>query len=1755
MARIRILGTVDPNPAPPDLGELSSHGASAKNVKAVAVGVGARRGGEQLEELGNLAPDTIVEITFDTGARFYHRYDQLQADLQATRSRGGAADAETVELPLALPGPITRGATAGAVIESVRTFDLDLAALGDIAGGLAGKPLAQMFDSWHRENYGLRRWALDTGKLEAHPVAAGDVADGPLLLFIHGTASSTLGGFGAIPGPAASSRAGILKKLQDKYARVLAFEHPTLSVSPIENAIDLVNALPAGARLHLVSHSRGGMIAELLCWPDRTDGKPLFADEIEQLRQGAGAAPVDYREQLAKLEDFGRLLHEKHPVVERNLRVACPAAGTTLASGRLDRWLSLATSALDLSGLGASQVYQFLKGFLLAVVKTRTDPQSVPGLEAMMPRSLLTMLLNRPGVQTTADLSVIAGDIEGGSVLARLGLQAVNWFYGGDHDLVVDTISMYGGLARANQAGRFFFDKGDSVSHFNYFRNDNTFGKMVDGLLRSGNEDAGFRRIDQTKDVSDFLSRPRAPGPRPVLFVVPDCMGSHLTVGGKRIWLDRAELAKGGFDRLRVEFRATVAPGAPVAEAYRGFFEHFTAAHEVVSSSYDWRLSVADNGRSFASALRNKMAANASEPVRIVAHGAGGLVVLAGLAADKELAAQFSARAGARILMLDLPLQGLVRIARLLLGLDRLSRHLALLAMKADDAEIVAALRQFPGLLDLLPAELFDAAAWGPGRAPDTDLLKQARGRRAAIVESDFLKLPLVQVNGTPALSMRMTIENGNIRFFADPAPALTSATAAVPGRTWWAEAEPGALAAFEPAYDAYADLLAAGTTVRLPQQPPAFATAPTEAIEVPPDLPSVFPDQQELAVAALGYVRRPVAAFERKTRLRLVHGNLAFARWPVAVGHYEGDTLAGSEAHLDRALNGRLSRRRDIRVYPGPIGSAETVLDPSQSPKGAVIVGLGPVGSLTPGDLIRTLSRALRRYALAVRESRMMPAGEMAISTLLIGTGEGGIKTADALAALLEAFKYANAMLGNDAFTEVEIIELYRDRAIEAAHALARLECGKPGAYVEFPFDGLVQSKEGGRRQSPRLEDPTWWRRLKVEAHRNGELLFSDLTDRARLPQRPVASQYKVSEFVNRAVTERATSKDYSASGTLYELLLPADFKLEARDDRHRVLVLDSVTASYPWELLRRPNRADEKPLSVRAGMVRQLAEPDTPARPVVTTGTEVLVVGDPQTGLAGFPPLPGARAEAELVYDVLQKHGFAVSKPAESREGANTLPAILCGRWRIMHLAGHGAVNFQRDGRRFTGMAIENGQFFEPADVAQMEAIPELVFLNCCYLGVADPSAERRATARFHELAANIATAFIKLGARAVIAAGWAVDDRAARRFAEVFYQQLLQGATFGEATLQARRAVYQEFANTNTWGAYQCYGDPAYRLFLDGARAETPREQAAYVHVEEMIAAARDIAQDALTLAIRDPAPLRERLRAIAANPQAARWNNDPELQATLGEAYAALGMIDEAIAAYTLAVDAEKARAPIRVIEQLANLRARRAAKDEEMKGAAAKAEIRKAITLLQGLPKLDERGPTSERWSLLGSCQKRLAQVTTGDERITALKKMRECYRKAFDRRANSGTFDSYSLLNRLLAETLLALLGAPPHDMRREERATPEEWLRRAENESRTIDDQDPSFWNAVPLADIAVGRALLAGHLDGDVQQQVVAAYLKAWRRGGSALQFASVLEGIDFVIRILSDESKGADSPLAPLCAGLRAVAAQLRSATGVA
>jgi hypothetical protein len=100
--------------------------------------------------------------------------------------------------------------------------------------------------------------------------------------------------------------------------------------------------------------------------------------------------------------------------------------------------------------------------------------------------------------------------------------------------------------------------------------------------------------------------------------------------------------------------------------------------------------------------------------------------------------------------------------------------------------------------------------------------------------------------------------------------------------------------------------------------------------------------------------------------RVTVVHSDLRYARFPVVVGHYQGDTIVGAEAQIDRMLDGALSQRYGLGLYPGEFGSVAVVLrDPNAIQKalglpcGAIVIGLGKWGELSSAQLGNLIRRA----------------------------------------------------------------------------------------------------------------------------------------------------------------------------------------------------------------------------------------------------------------------------------------------------------------------------------------------------------------------------------------------------------------------------------------------------------------------------------------------------------------------------------------------------------------------------------------------------------------------------------------------------------------------------------------------------------------------------------------------------------------------------------------------------------------------------
>ncbi|MEP7302717.1 MAG: hypothetical protein ABI699_14455, partial [Caldimonas sp.] len=410
---------------------------------AVRVGT-TRAGGEPVRVTARPGEDVVVLAIANGPTLVLHPEDArdlMQAQAAAPTRGAAAPDAASNEVlvpaQLGWPGleaEATRGATRGWMGQALLTgFQVLTGLAKDPADKLVAAAVTKKVDG--KVEAGVYRLDADAleplkgsgRKLESVPAA---VDGGPLLVLVHGTFSDTSATFGKLW----TQHNAVVRGLFASYAgRVYALDHPTLGVSPIGNALTLVRALPAGARLHLLTHSRGGLVAEVLA--RACAGGPLGNDVL-----GRFAEPR-YAQHRSDLRALVKEAQAKGLRVERVVRVACPARGTLLASKRLDAYLSILTWCLTLANI---PVVPQLVDFLHEVARRRADPTELPGLEAMTPESPVVAWLNGAAEAIPGELRVIAGDLQGDSIGSWAKTLLSDAFYWTDNDLVVQTRSMYG---------------------------------------------------------------------------------------------------------------------------------------------------------------------------------------------------------------------------------------------------------------------------------------------------------------------------------------------------------------------------------------------------------------------------------------------------------------------------------------------------------------------------------------------------------------------------------------------------------------------------------------------------------------------------------------------------------------------------------------------------------------------------------------------------------------------------------------------------------------------------------------------------------------------------------------------------------------------------------------------------------------------------------------------------------------------------------------------------------------------------------------------------------------------------------------------------------------------------------------------------------------------------------------------------------------------------------------------------------------
>lgn len=1467
-------------------------------------------------------------------------------------------------------------------------------------------------------------------KRDSIPAAANG---GPFLVLVHGTFVDTVSTFGKLW----SQHERVVQRLFSHYRnRVYALDHPTLGQSPIANALTLAQAMPKGARLHVVSHSRGGMVAEVLA---RVCGGGVGKADLA-LFESPG-----YAKHRADLKELVRIVKDKRLQVERVVRVACPSRGTLLAGKRLDAYLSVLKWGLERASI---PVVPELIDFLFEVARRRGKPDELPGLEAMMPESPLVKWLNAPAAPLRGQLRVVAGDMQGDSIVSWVKTLLTDAFFWTDNDMVVQTRSMYGGTARAAEGASFVLDRGAEVTHFQYFANERSVRAIAQGLIEE--RPADFRPIGPLswagKDASGTRaalaatrSRAGAVAERPAVFVLPGILGSHLAVEGKRIWLSVRIL--NGLQRLAWDEASNrVADDGPIGSSYDDLIEHLAESHEVIPFGFDWRRPLEDEAVRLAiavdGALRVRM--SSKQPVRLVAHSMGGLLARTMQLVRPQVWQRMLARDGARVLMLGTPNGGSWAPMQVLSGDDTFGNLLALVGTLFDSQRARQLMAGMPGFIQLQAgllepeqglgrterwrelAELdlkqlqdrcfwhadplqLRAHAWG---VPSQAVLNRAVALRRKLdrqrleLGTDAHKLLLV-VGHAASTPDGIKADGAGVEYL-DAVEAgdgrVTHDSAMLPGvRTWKVDAAHGDLPDTRGAFAAYVDLLVRGETALLPPLRPldtrgtsaAAITAnrarvPTRVrrsvIVEPPSLMSdVFGAQGSRAMTPL---RSPALP------LSVLNSNLKFISQPLLLGHYVSTALTGAERVGDALLGGAMNDALQTGLYPSALGSQQVFINTWRSPEqlsmprptAIVVIGLGEEGRLRMSDLCRGVAQGVVAYAQRERE-RGLGSGPVAfeLAVTLIGSGGTGVTVGSAAQAIAKGAREANLRLqrrGWPQLSHLHLVELYTDRASEAQHALTVLAEAHPSSYALTPtivqgIGSLSRQPDSGYRGA-NYDFVTAVERKDADGSRLIEYTLD--TQRARSEVRGQATQ---SRLVDQLIASGASNADLKVGRSLFQLLVPAELEAFLSGSNAVVLQLDEQTARVPWELLDSgdANGSERYPWAVRTQMLRKLRSVSFRENPVgASRDGDILVIGEPLCDRTRFAELPGAREEATAVAEALGTTALLGSTALQ------TVTALLDRPYRIVHIAGHG----EHHGDGSGGVVLSNDTVLGPREIESMRTVPELVFINCCFLGTIgsnpDPTAAASPfgalRARF---AASVAGQLIRIGVRCVVAAGWAVEDEPAKIFATRFYRALLSGERFIDAVGHARAAAWDARPTGNTWAAYQCYGDPDWR-YRPRADADLATAQpTSVVSPEGLALMLQAAALDAQYQASDETAkPRREqRLEWIKQleSQHAAQWGGLGAVAEAFGTAYVHHGDLDGAVRWHQQAMAAGDAGASFRSAEQLANSLARRG--ESQVEHAKGRRDIQAAIGLLEQLISLR---PTVERESLLGSAWKRLAML-------------------------------------------------------------------------------------------------------------------------------------------------------------------------------
>jgi len=1578
--------------------------------------------------------------------------------------------------------------------------------------------------------------------------------DKPYLLFIHGTNSNTDGAFSGLKQNNAYTD---LFKFYE--GRVLAFEHKTLSESPLKNVTDLLNALPDGIILEIISHSRGGLIADLLARCSKS-AVPFNKEELKIITDNPDFKPLEAEADAANKAATG-----KNITVPKIVRVAAPSAGTVLIDTRLDNLVNVFCNLIKLiPGAAACMPLGLFLDFAKAVVHERTDVNVFPGVAAQIPGSPLIRLLNNPNREIESQLFVISGDVEHSGFWKSMLVMSTNLYFGEAHDLVVNSNSMFKGTYRkTNVLER--FEQDPTVNHFNYFKNPSSQSALLAALKNSPDIATHYENLGITSKISIAHKR-GVNGKKPVVYILPGITNSILksSVENKEtLWINFPGLALGVLSRLAsVE---NIEATDIQLQVYGDLMNYLSTDFDVKPFPYDWRLDLAVAGKKLAGDIQDELdnPERSVHEFHFIAHSMGGLVLRSMIHSHKELWEKITASKKAKVLMMGVPNEGSYSIIRILLGKDAVIKKLALLDFMHSKQELINIFKDFTGLLQLLPKNergIFREDVWDDliranngGGKPLANLLENAENFYSNISHTDFdndiFRYVAGQADNTPA---GYAITGNTVSFVASAEGDGRVLWSTIPSQlkpenVYYVNSDHGSIPKFENAFEGFKELLLRGTTeVQALSKIKPTRRGGAETGVMPDSDFVTIPSEAELTTDLLSntnVVKKTVS--KDIIEVNVINGDLVHARYPVVVGHFKGDGIVQAEQYLDLALGFKLSEYHFINNYPGDIGTHLVILDDNDGSahnlmcKGGVVVGLGEFGTLTESKLMVTLTQAFLTLAirfnekLANKPKEINDVVDFGISALTVGSDFAGLRITTSVKTIFLAVRQVNeklhAMSKREGATftykkinHIELVEIYQHKSIQIGRVI--WEFLSEDGFSQFRFVPPQINKGSGALNliaDENLKDN--WHRLEVSVEKKEDICdnttsrtlpirFTAITDKAHADENLLpANRLIVDSLVEKL--SKHSHWDKAFCQTLYELLVPNNFKGFGSSLQNLVLIVDSETARYPWELLHDANGISEKPMVINTGIVRQLKSGEQRENIIINSSTRALVIGDPNTE-GRYPSLPAAVAESREVLGILRDNGLETTHSIGEHD-IDIIQKLLNRSYKIIHIASHGIVG--KTAKEATGVIFGKEIVFTAADFNQIRIVPEFVFINCCSSNDYDPAVAEQMRQKY-KLAASVGTQLIQMGVRAAIVTGWEIDDAAAQEFSSCFYKSMFAGKNFGEALREARRKTFEQHPLTNTWGAYQCYGDPFYAFKNSSWTKKTKYN---FVEPIEVIHELDNlISKMESGLNRKKEEEWKKKIEAIvSALPFS--WNQDGRIVERLATAFKTLGLYKEAITYYEQLFNLEDSAYTVKAIEQYYNIKIRFAIAQHKVGELSTEDAVTIFNATIEGLENLS--GKTRERYSLIAASYRRFYEV---NDNVSYLLETTRYYSLAYQHGLKTtGYIDFYPYFNWLHFAILLAGTEGE-HDFL--EILKERELDKKALDDAKLFDSREPNFFKKTAPSSSSLTQLLLAVN-KADIKKyvkEIADNFAEAWRKEGNEndrKSFTSYFNSVVTLIRKL--------------------------------